>query len=89
MRASTHVTNAHHSANVGRTLTQKPAQCGGGSLVCGSPSPSPVQLPPRIQGNTGGQCRGPDDHGHSGTHYASNPGRGEPGLVSQRQNESS
>lgn len=52
--------------------------------MCGSPSPSLVQLPPRIQGSTGGgQCRGPDDHGHSGTHYASDPWRGEPGSVSQ------
>lgn len=25
VRASTHLTNTHHSANVGRTLTQKPA----------------------------------------------------------------
>lgn len=42
VRASTHFTNTHHSANVGRTLTQKSAQRGGGSLVC-------VGLPHQVQ----------------------------------------
>lgn len=42
VRASTRLTNTHHSANGGRTLTQKPAQRGGGSLVC-------VGLPHQVQ----------------------------------------
>lgn len=59
MRVSTHLTDAHHSANVGRTLTQKPAQGGGGSL--GAPTPlmkAQCSYHHWYEINTGGQCGG-------------------------------